>query len=61
MQFTDLNMSNKRVEALAKSAEEIKEVQNIDMSVNNLADVGPLKDCTNLIKLNVCKNKIKSL
>lgn len=26
MQFADLNMSNKRVEALAKAAEEIKDV-----------------------------------
>ena len=61
MQFTDLNMSNKRVEALAKSAEEIKEVQNVDMSINNIVDVTPLKDCLNIVKLNICKNKIKSL
>ena len=61
MQFTDLNMSNKRVEALAKAADEIREVQRVDMSVNNLTDIGPLKDLTKLIKLNVSKNKIKSI
>lgn len=61
MQFTDLNMSNKRVEALAKACEEIKDVKNVDMSVNNLADIAPLKDCSNLLRLNVSKNKIKSV
>ena len=59
--FTDLNVSNKRVETLAKAMEEVKEVQRIDFSINNLADITPIKDLQNLIKINISKNKIKAL
>ena len=31
------------------------------MSLNGLADVNPLKDCINIIKLNLSKNKIKNI
>ena len=61
MQYQDLNMSNKRVEALAKACEEVKDVQNVDLSVNQLADINPIKDMTNIIRLNVSKNKIKNI
>lgn len=61
MQFKDLNMSNKRVENIAKAMDEVTQVQKMDLSVNGIADINPLKDCVNLIKLNVSKNKIKNI
>ena len=60
-QLTELSLSNKRVETLPKSLEEVKDVQKVDLSVNNLGDITPLRDLHNLVKINVCKNKIKNL
>jgi Leucine-rich repeat (LRR) protein len=59
--FGELNLSNRRVETLAKSMEEVKEVQRCDLSVNNITDINPLKDMQNLVYLNIAKNKIKAL
>jgi len=53
-------MSNKRIEALNKFIEEAKDVIHMDLSVNNIQDVNPIKDMSNLVKLNLAKNKIKS-
>ena len=61
MQFTDLNMSNKRVENIAKATDEVKDIVRVDMSVNNIADINPLKDMTLLVRLNLSKNKIKNI
>lgn len=36
MQFTDLNLENKRIEQLAKAMEEVKDVKWINLSINNL-------------------------
>jgi len=44
MSFTDLILSNKKVESLAKSMEEAKECRKCDLSVNNIVDVSMLKD-----------------
>jgi len=59
--FTDLLLSNKRVESLAKSMEEVKEVRKCDLSINNIVDVTMLKDMQQLVYLNLAKNKIKAL
>lgn len=40
----ELNLSNRRVESLAKSMEEVKEVRKCDFSLNNIADINPIKD-----------------
>ena len=62
MQFVDLIMNDKMVDAInAKSMEEAKDVQIMDFSINAISDVSTLKDCSQLIKLNLSKNKIKSL
>jgi len=44
MFYMDLMLQNKRVETLAKSMDEVKEVRKCDLSVNNITDVAPLKD-----------------
>lgn len=61
-QFIDLDMKEKMVDSLnAKSVEECKDVQNMDLSMNSIADVSSLIVCTNLIRLNLSKNKVKGL
>ena len=60
-QFTELNITNKRVEQLNKAMEEVKDVAIVDFSLNNITDINPMKDMANLVKLNLAKNKIKSL
>lgn len=42
--FQDLILQNRRVEALAKTMDELKETRRCDLSVNNIADVACLKD-----------------
>lgn len=59
--FTDLILSNRRVESLAKTMEEVKEVRKCDLSINNVIDVSSLKDMQQLQYLNLAKNKIKAL
>lgn len=57
----DFNLQNRRVESLSKTMDECKEVRNCDLSVNNIVDVGMLKDMQMLVHLNLAKNKIKTL
>jgi protein phosphatase 1 regulatory subunit 7 len=60
-QMTELHMADKVVDAIsAKSAEEAKDVLIIDLSLNSLSDCSALVVCTQLVKLNLAKNKIKS-
>jgi hypothetical protein len=42
--FSDLMLQNKRVESLAKTMDEVKEVRKCDLSINNITDCSPLKD-----------------
>lgn len=42
--FTDLILSNRKVESLAKSMDEVKDVRRCDLSINNIVDVSMLKD-----------------
>lgn len=58
--FHDLILNNRRVETLAKTMEEVKEVRKCDLGINNLQDVSSLRDMQQLIYLNLSKNKIKS-
>ena len=57
----ELNLCNRRVESLAKSMEEVKETRKCDLSLNNIADINPMKDMQQLVHLNLAKNKIKAL
>ena len=59
--FTDLILCNRRVEALAKTMDELKEVRKCDLSLNNIVDITPLKDMQQLQWLNLSKNKIKAV
>ncbi len=61
MQFLDLIMANKRIEALNNSMLEFKTVQHLDLSGNNIVDINVLQQFENLVKLNVGKNKIKNI
>lgn len=46
-QFIDLMMSDKVVDQLpAKAVEEAKDVQNMDISMNSIVEVGTLSVCT---------------
>ena len=42
--FTDLILANRKVESLAKSMDEVKDVRKCDLSINNIVDVSMLKD-----------------
>jgi Leucine-rich repeat (LRR) protein len=57
--YTDLILSNRKVETLAKTMEEVKEVRKCDLSINNIVDISMLKDMQQLVYLNLAKNKIK--
>jgi Leucine-rich repeat (LRR) protein len=59
--FTECDMSNKNIEQLNKAIEEAKEVYKMNLSVNNIADPGPIKELHNLIHLDLSKNKIKNV
>ena len=58
--FGTLNLNNRRVEGLAKTMDEVKEVRHCDLGLNNIVDVTPLKDMQQLIYLQLTKNKIKA-
>jgi hypothetical protein len=59
--FTDLDLSNKGIEQLNKFIEEAKEVYNVNMAGNNLADPTFLKELQNIIRLDLARNKIKNV
>ena len=61
MQFLHLILANKRIEALNNSILEAKHVQVLDLSNNNIVDIAILDKFTNVVKLNVSKNKIKTI
>lgn len=59
--FTECDMSNKNIEQVNKTIEEAKEVYIMNLSMNNIADPGALKELHNLIHLDLSKNKIKNI
>jgi len=59
--YTDLLLPNRKVESLAKTMDEVKEVRRCDLTANNISDITSLKDMQNLQYLNMAKNKIKAL
>jgi Leucine-rich repeat (LRR) protein len=61
MQFLNLILANKRIEALNNSILEAKHVQFLDLQNNNIVDIAVLTQFANLVKLNVSKNKIKAI
>ena len=61
MQFLHLVLASKRIEALNNSILEAKHVQFLDLQNNNVVDIALLAQFPNLVKLNVSKNKIKSI
>jgi len=61
MQFQHLILANKRIEALNNSILEAKHVLFLDLSNNNVVDINVLQQFTALTKLNLAKNKIKSV
>lgn len=60
-QYLSLTMASKRIEALNNSILEAKHVQFLDLQNNNIADINLIQQFTNLVKLNVAKNKIKNI
>ncbi|CDW78522.1 leucine rich repeat family protein [Stylonychia lemnae] len=61
MQFLHLILANKRIEALNNSILEAKHVTFLDLQNNNIVDVNIVSQLTGLVKLNLAKNKIKSI
>lgn len=62
LQFTELAMRDKVVDQMnAKTVDECKDVLVMDVSLNSIADCSTLAVCTQLVRLNLAKNKIKSL
>jgi len=61
MQYLHLILANKRIEALNNSVLEAKHVQFLDLMNNNIVDISVVAQFPNLIKLNVSKNKIKTI
>lgn len=59
--FTECDMSNKNIEQLNKTIEEAREVYNMNLCLNNIADPGALKELHNLVHLDLSKNKIKNV
>ena len=60
-QFGTLALANKRIEQVNKAVEEVKDVIEIQLENNGLADCKPLEMMTKLVKLNLANNKIKSM
>lgn len=54
-------MSGKNIEQLNKTIEEAKEVYNVNLSMNNIADPSALKELQNIIHLDLSGNKIKNV
>lgn len=61
MQYLNLILANKRIEALNNSILEAKHVQFLDLSNNNIVDISILAQFPNVVKLNVSKNKVKTI
>ena len=61
MQYLHLILANKRIEALNNSVLEAKHVLFIDLQNNNIVDISILQQFVALTKLNLAKNKIKSI
>jgi len=61
LQFLHLILANKRIEALNNSILEAKHVTFLDLQNNNIVDVNIVAQLTGLVKLNLAKNKIKSI
>ena len=61
LQFLNLMLANKRIEALNNSILEAKHVQVLDLQNNNIVDVGLVQQLTGLVKLNMGRNKIKNI
>ena len=59
--FSELDLSQKNVEALNKAIEEAKEVLTCNLSFNNIKDPSTLKELKNLVHLDLSKNKINNL
>jgi len=60
-QFNCLGLANRRIEQLNKCVEEVKDVTEIQLENNGLADIKPLEPMSRLIKLNLSNNKIKGM
>lgn len=41
--------------------DEVREVRRLDMAINNIVDINPLKDMQHIVYCNLAKNKIKAL
>ena len=54
-------LANKRIEALNNSILEAKHVRFLDLQNNNIVDITIVGQFLNLVKLNVSKNKVKSI
>jgi len=61
LQFLDLNLGSRRIEALNNHILEFKTIQTLDLSNNNIVDVNILQNFEGLVKLNLAKNKIKNV
>lgn len=59
--FSELSMPGKGIEALNKCVDEAKEVYVINFAMNNIADPTSLSVVTNLMHLDLSKNKVKNL
>ena len=59
--FSELSMPGKGIDVLNKCVEEAKEVYTINISMNNIADPSLLSCVTNLMHLDLSKNKVKTL
>ena len=57
--YTELNLASKGVEQIVKTIEEAKEVNYCYLAGNNIADPSQLKELSNLIHLDLAKNKVK--
>jgi Leucine-rich repeat (LRR) protein len=61
MQYLNLILANKRIEALNNSILEAKHVQVLDLQNNNIVDITILGQFLNVVRLNVSKNKVKAI
>lgn len=59
--FTDLDMSGKNIEQLTKNIEEAREVYNVNLSMNNIADPSCIKELSNMMHLDLSGNKVKNV
>ncbi len=59
--YLDLNLANRRIEALNNHILEFKGVLTLDLSGNNIVDINLLQNLEGLVKINVARNKIKNV